>query len=313
MIEEEKKYNTGPRIIFMGTPEFAVASLAALVNAGYDVIAVVTAPDKPAGRGLRPMMSAVKKYALEHQLLVLQPEKLKGPEFIERLKSLRADMQVVVAFRMLPEMVWNMPPMGTINVHASLLPKYRGAAPINWAIINGEKETGVTTFKLTHEIDTGNILLQRRVPINENDTAGDIHDKLKIAGAELLTLTINGLTNGTITEKPQEMHDVTHAPKIFTETCRINWNQPVKNIHDHIRGLSPFPGAFTDWQDKMLKIYRTETMRHDITIPPGAWETDNKKFLRFAGTDGYVYVKELQLEGKKRMTVEDFLRGYRPG
>jgi methionyl-tRNA formyltransferase len=297
----------------MGTPEFAVASLAALVNAGYDVAAVVTAPDKPAGRGLKPSTSAVKKYALEHQLQILQPEKLKNPAFIEQLQSFHADMQVVVAFRMLPEVVWNMPRMGTINVHASLLPKYRGAAPINWAIINGEKETGVTTFKLTHEIDTGNILLQRRVPINDNDTAGDIHDKLKIAGAELLTLTINGLTNGTITEKPQEMHDVTHAPKIFTETCRINWNQPVRNIHDHVRGLSPFPGAFTEWEGKMLKIYRTETMFHDTTIPPGAWETDNKKFLRFAGTDGSVYVKELQLEGKKRMTVEDFLRGYRPG
>jgi methionyl-tRNA formyltransferase len=206
MMEKERKHNSGPRIIFMGTPEFAVASLDALVNAGYDLIAVVTAPDKPAGRGLKPSMSAVKKYALEHQLNILQPEKLRSPEFIEQLRSLRADMQVVVAFRMLPEMVWNMPGMGTINVHASLLPKYRGAAPINWAIINGEKETGVTTFKLTHEVDTGNILLQRRVSINENDTAGDIHDKLKIAGAELLTLTINGLVNGSITEKPQEIY-----------------------------------------------------------------------------------------------------------
>jgi methionyl-tRNA formyltransferase len=313
MMEKERKHNSGPRIIFMGTPEFAVASLDALVNAGYDLIAVVTAPDKPAGRGLKPSMSAVKKYALEHQLNILQPEKLRSPEFIEQLRSLRADMQVVVAFRMLPEMVWNMPGMGTINVHASLLPKYRGAAPINWAIINGEKETGVTTFKLTHEVDTGNILLQRRVSINENDTAGDIHDKLKIAGAELLTLTINGLVNGSITEKPQEMDDATHAPKIFTETCRINWNQPVQKIHDHVRGLSPFPGAFTEWQGKTLKIYRTETMRHDITVPPGTPETDNKKFLRFAGSDGYLYVKELQLEGKKRMSVEDFLRGYRPG
>jgi methionyl-tRNA formyltransferase len=313
MIGQEKKRNAGPRLIFMGTPEFAVASLDALVNAGYDVAAVITAPDKPAGRGLKPSMSAVKKYALEHQLNILQPEKLRNPEFIEQLRSLHADMQIVVAFRMLPEIVWNMPPMGTINVHASLLPKYRGAAPINWAIINGEKETGVTTFKLTHEIDTGNVLLQRRVPINDNDTAGDIHDKLKIAGAELLTLTINGLVNGTITEKPQEMNDVTHAPKIFTETCRIDWNQPVKKIHDQVRGLSPFPGAFTEWQGKVLKIYRTETMRHDITVPPGTPETDNKKFLRFAAMDGYLYVKELQLEGKKRMTTEDFLRGYRPG
>jgi methionyl-tRNA formyltransferase len=313
MIGKEKNHNPGPRIVFMGTPEFAVGSLDALVNAGYNIVAVVTAPDKPAGRGLKPSMSAVKKYALDHQLTILQPEKLKNPEFIEQLRSLQADMQVVVAFRMLPEIVWNMPKMGTINVHASLLPKYRGAAPINWAIINGERETGVTTFKLTHEIDTGNILLQRRVPINENDTAGDIHDRLKIAGAELLILTINGLVNGTITEKPQEMNDVTHAPKIFTETCRINWNQPVKKIHDHVRGLSPFPGAFTEWQEKMLKIYRTETMPHEITVAPGIAETDNKKFLRFAAADGYVYVKELQMEGKKRMAVEDFLRGYRAG
>jgi methionyl-tRNA formyltransferase len=313
MIGKEKNHNPGPRIVFMGTPEFAVGSLDALVNAGYNIVAVVTAPDKPAGRGLKPSMSAVKKYALDHQLTILQPEKLKNPEFIEQLRSLQADMQVVVAFRMLPEIVWNMPKMGTINVHASLLPKYRGAAPINWAIINGERETGVTTFKLTHEIDTGNILLQRRVPINENDTAGDIHDRLKIAGAELLILTINGLVNGTITEKPQEMNDVTHAPKIFTETCRIDWNQPVKKIHDHVRGLSPFPGAFTEWQEKMLKIYRTETMPHEITVAPGIAETDNKKFLRFAAADGYVYVKELQMEGKKRMAVEDFLRGYRAG
>jgi methionyl-tRNA formyltransferase len=313
MIGKEKNHNPGPRIVFMGTPEFAVGSLDALVNAGYNIVAVVTAPDKPAGRGLKPSMSAVKKYALDHQLTILQPEKLKNPEFIEQLRSLQADMQVVVAFRMLPEIVWNMPKMGTINVHASLLPKYRGAAPINWAIINGERETGVTTFKLTHEIDTGNILLQRRVPINENDTAGDIHDRLKIAGAELLILTINGLVNGTITEKPQEMNDVTHAPKIFTETCRINWNQPVKKIHDHVRGLSPFPGAFTEWQEKMLKIYSTETMPHEITVAPGIAETDNKKFLRFAAADGYVYVKELQMEGKKRMAVEDFLRGYRAG
>jgi methionyl-tRNA formyltransferase len=312
MNEEEKYRNErGPRIIFMGTPEFAVASLDALVNAEYNIVAVITAPDRPAGRGLKQTMSAVKKYALEHGLNILQPEKLKNPEFLSELKALNADVQVVVAFRMLPEVVWNMPPMGTINVHASLLPKYRGAAPINWAIIHGETETGVTTFKLTHEIDTGNILLQRRMPIHENDTAGEVHDKLKVAGAELLILTINGLLNRSITEKPQDMTHTTHAPKIFTETCRIDWTQPVKNIHDLVRGLSPFPGAFTEWEGKMLKIFRSEMLQHEPTMPPGTPETDNKKFLRFAGGDGYLYVKELQLEGKKKMLTEDFLRGYR--
>ena len=312
-MNDQEKYHNGrePRIIFMGTPEFAVASLDAMVNAGYNIVAVITAPDRPAGRGLKPTMSAVKKYALEHELNILQPEKLKNPEFLSELKALNAQIQVVVAFRMLPEVVWNMPPMGTINVHASLLPKYRGAAPINWAIIHGESETGVTTFKLTHEIDTGNILLQRRMPIHENDTAGEVHDKLKIAGAELLILTINGLLNGSITEKPQDMTHTTHAPKIFTETCRIDWTQPVKNIHDLVRGLSPFPGAFTEWEGKMLKIFRSERLQHEPTMPPGTPETDNKKFLRFAGGDGYLYVKELQLEGKKKMLTEDFLRGYR--
>jgi methionyl-tRNA formyltransferase len=305
------------RIVFMGTPEFAVASLDALVKAGYNIVGVITAPDKPAGRGMKMTESAVKKYALQHALHILQPEKLKNPLFIEELRALRADLQVVVAFRMLPEIVWNMPPLGTINVHASLLPKYRGAAPINWAIINGEKETGVTTFKLTHEIDTGNILLQRRVDIGENETAGELHDKLKEAGASLLVETVKGLVDGSIKEKPQEgilsdlVLDSTHAPKIFTETCKIDWTKPAEQIYNLIRGLSPFPGAFTELNGKIFKIYSSEKHLSLNAGVPGTFETDGRGFLRFACSDGYIYAKEIQAEGKKRMMIEEFLRGFR--
>jgi methionyl-tRNA formyltransferase len=301
----------------MGTPEFAVASLDALVKAGYNIAGVITAPDKPAGRGMKMNESAVKKYAIEHGLNILQPEKLKNPEFIEELRALRADLQVVVAFRMLPEIVWNMPPVGTINVHASLLPKYRGAAPINWAIINGEKESGVTTFKLTHEIDTGNILLQKRVPIGENETAGELHDKLKDAGADLLVETVRGLVDGSIKEQPQEgiaskaLLDSTHAPKIFTETCRIDWARSADEIHNLIRGLSPFPGAFTELNGKIFKIYSSEKYITLNSGVPSTFETDNRSYLRFACADGYVYAKDIQAEGKKRMKMEEFLRGFR--
>jgi methionyl-tRNA formyltransferase len=299
----------------MGTPEFAVASLDALVQNGYNIVAVVTAPDKPAGRGMKLQQSAVKTYALEHNIPVLQPEKLKNPEFIQQLRELNADLQVVVAFRMLPEIVWNMPPMGTINVHGSLLPQYRGAAPINWAVINGEKETGVTTFKLKHEIDTGDILLQARMPIHENATAGEIHDKMKDLGAALLVQTVEGLAAGTFVEQPQD--DLTgattlkHAPKIFTDTCRIDWNQPVEQVHNLVRGLSPFPGAFTQLNGKTCKIYRSEKQPALHQKLPGEFETDSKSFLRFACADGFLLVKELQLEGKKRMPVEEFLKGFR--
>jgi methionyl-tRNA formyltransferase len=255
------------RIVFMGTPEFAVASLDALVQAGCNIVAVITAPDKPAGRGMKLQESAVKKYAVEKGLPLLQPEKLKNPQFLETLRNLRADLQVVVAFRMLPEVVWNMPPMGTINVHGSLLPKYRGAAPINWAIINGEKETGVTTFKLQHEIDTGNILLQQRLPIGEEETAGELHDRMKVAGAELLVKTVQGLADGTLKEIPQsDVNDVPHAPKIFTETCQINWNKTVEEIHNLIRGLSPYPGAFTTLHGKTLKIYRVCLLQRPVVL-----------------------------------------------
>lgn len=300
----------------MGTPEFAVASLDALVNAGCNIVGVITAPDKPAGRGMQLQQSAVKKYAVEHQLHVLQPEKLKNPQFLEELKALQADLQIVVAFRMLPEIVWNMPHMGTINVHGSLLPQYRGAAPINWAVINGEKETGVTTFKLKHEIDTGDILLQERFPIGDNETAGSVHDRMKEIGAQLLVKTVQGLAEGTLNETPQsdiihQTSDIKHAPKIFTDTCRIDWNKPVADIHNQIRGLSPFPGAFTQLEGKTFKIYQATKEEGNANETPGTVLTDKKTFLKFACADGYLNVKELQLEGKKRMLTEDFLRGYR--
>jgi methionyl-tRNA formyltransferase len=311
------KLNT-PRIIFMGTPEFAVASLDALVLAGYNIVGVITAPDKPAGRGMQLQQSAVKKYAVEKGLNILQPEKLKNSQFLEELKALHADLQIVVAFRMLPEVVWNMPPMGTINVHGSLLPLYRGAAPINWAVINGEKETGVTTFKLKHEIDTGDILLQDRFPIRENETAGEVHDKMKEIGAQLLVKTVQGLIHNTIKETPQSaivnpQSEIRHAPKIFTETCRIDWNNSVAAIHNLIRGLSPYPAAFTQLEGKTLKIYKAIKEEKPIanTALIGTYETDKKTYLKFIGADGYIEVKELQLEGKKKMLIEDFLRGYR--
>jgi methionyl-tRNA formyltransferase len=308
------------RIVFMGTPEFAVASLDALVQAGCNIVAVVTAPDKPAGRGMKLQESAVKQYAIAKGLRVLQPEKLKNAKFLQELKDLNPDLQVVVAFRMLPEVVWNMPEMGTINVHGSLLPQYRGAAPINWAIINGEKHTGVTTFKLQHEIDTGDILLQQIIPIGENETAGEIHDRMKEIGAALLVKTIEELADGRLKEKPQVKTEdqriqdtpaLKHAPKIFTETCRIDWNQTLEAVHNLIRGLSPFPGAFTFLDQKMLKIYRGEKLSNSTNVQPGKYQTDGKTYLRFACADGFFNIKELQLEGKKRMNVEDFLRGYK--
>jgi methionyl-tRNA formyltransferase len=320
-----------PRIVFLGTPEFAVASLDAILRAGYNVVAVITAMDKPAGRGMQLTESAVKKYAREKGLPILQPEKLKAPAFLDELRSFAADLQIVVAFRMLPEVVWNMPPMGTVNLHGSLLPQYRGAAPINWAIINGEPETGVTTFKLQHDIDTGNILLQEKFAIGPDETAGELHDRMKVIGAHLLVRTIAGLAAGTLNEKPQvdiprqpdllpepavpgptDTSGLKHAPKIFTETCRIDWNKPTATIYNLIRGLSPFPAAFTELDGKLLKIYRAAKDPAPPTLPPGQSNTDNRTYLRFATADGYIRVTGIQLEGKKRMTVAEFLRGYKP-
>ena len=303
------------RIVFMGTPEFAVASLDALVKAGCNIAGVVTAPDKPAGRGMKLTESAVKKYAVENGLKVLQPEKLKNPEFLAALKSLNADLQIVVAFRMLPEIVWNMPPLGTINVHGSLLPQYRGAAPINWAVINGEKETGVTTFKLKHEIDTGDILLQESLPIGEDETAGEVHDRMKEIGATVLVETVKGLAENRIAEQPQTLKlkpsTLHHAPKIHTDTCIIHWDRPVETVHNLIRGLSPYPGAFTTLNEKILKVFRS---KKEITYPKsteGDYETDGRTYLKFACADGYLHLLEVQLEGKKRMSIDDFLKGYR--
>src|SRR6195952_1386035 len=250
-MEKSQAEHASPRIIFMGTPEFAVASLDALVKAGFNIVAVITAADKPSGRRMQLNESAVKKYAVAHNLKVLTPEKLKAPAFLEELQSLKADLQVVVAFRMLPELVWNMPPLGTINLHGSLLPQYRGAAPINWAVINGEKETGVTTFKLKHEIDTGDILMQKSFPIGENETAGEVHDRMMEIGAKVLVETVEALFNNSITEQAQSdirhptSNILKHAPKIFTETCQIDWSKTTEEVHNLIRGLAPYPTAFT--------------------------------------------------------------------
>ena len=299
-------------IVFMGTPDFAVASLKALLDNGCNIVGVVTAPDKPAGRGQKINESAVKKYAVEQGLRVLQPSKLKDDAFLQELSSLNADLQVIVAFRMLPEVVWNMPEKGTINLHASLLPQYRGAAPINWAIINGEKESGVSTFFLKQEIDTGDLLFSERVVIDQNDTAGVLHDKLMETGAALLVRTVKAIETGNYTEKPQVTgDDLKNAPKIFKEDCLINWNQPVEKVFNFIRGLSPYPTSYTLLNDKILKIFSAEMEKSSTALDPGAILTDNKTHLKFACADGYISVLDTQLEGKKKMKVDEFLRGVR--
>ena len=301
----------------MGTPEFAVPSLDKLLQTGYNIVGVITAPDKPAGRGLNLQQSAIKRFAVERGLKILQPEKLKAPEFLKELKSLQADLQVVVAFRMLPEVVWDMPPMGTINLHASMLPQYRGAAPINWAIINGEKETGVTTFKLQHAIDTGGILLQEKIQIGEEETAGELHDRMKEIGADLLVTTINGLSEDILKEidqsqiSNQKSQILKHAPKLSTETSKINWNKNVDEVYNLIRGLSPHPAAFTFLNNKTLKVHKVKKEIIKPSIAPGNFDTDKKTFLKFACANGYISIAELQLEGKKRINIEEFLRGYR--
>lgn len=304
------------KIVFMGTPEFAVASLDILVSNGYDIAAVVTVPDKPAGRGQQIQQSAVKKYAIEKGLICLQPEKLKDENFISELKNINADLQIVVAFRMLPEVVWNMPKHGTYNLHGSLLPKYRGAAPINWAIINGEMESGVTSFKLKHEIDTGNMLLQERTEITDNMTAGDLHDKLMTLGANVILKTVQTIESGNFELKPQDDTKSIHAPKIFKDTCKINWNNSVTTIYNLIRGLSPYPAAYTEYVDKNnqlqnIKIYIAEKQIENIKHKPGTVMSDGKSYFKVACIDGYIIIKSLQASGKKRMFVEDFLRGFK--
>ncbi|MES2456725.1 MAG: methionyl-tRNA formyltransferase [Bacteroidota bacterium] len=300
------------KIVFMGTPDFAVASLDALVSAGFEVAGVVTAADKPAGRGQKLQESAVKQYAVSKGIPVLQPLKLKDPVFIAELKALNADLQVVVAFRMLPEVVWDMPAKGTINLHASLLPQYRGAAPINHAIINGEKESGVTTFFLKHQIDTGDVIFSERVQISEDETAGELHDKLMNVGAGLLVRTVTAIVSGNYEEQPQpESEELKHAPKIFKEDCLINWNQSAATIYNHIRGLSPYPTAYTTLNDKTLKVFRAELEDKEPGIAAGGFLTDGKTYLKFAAKDGFIKLTDLQYEGKKRMPVEEFLRGMR--
>ncbi len=299
------------KIVFMGTPDFAVSSLRILVESGFDVVGVVTATDKWGGRGKKTLLeSPVKKYAVSQGIPVLQPEKFKKGTFIEDLRALEADLQIVVAFRMLPEVVWDMPALGTYNLHGSLLPKYRGAAPINWAIIKGEKETGVTTFKITHEIDTGDLLFQQRIPIDENETAGELHDKMSEIGANLVLKTVREIEKGEVVLHRQDNSLACPAPKIYRETCEIDFDQLTQKVHDFIRGLSPFPGAWTTYQGKQLKIQKAmkEIAEHDFEV--GSLHSDGKKYLKVATQDGFIHLLELQLQGKKRMDIRSFLNGY---
>jgi methionyl-tRNA formyltransferase len=312
--------NNSPRIVFMGTPEFAVESLRKLVENGYNVVGVITMPDKPSGKHHSVLQaSPVKEYALSKNLPLLQPEKLKDTDFLEQLSTWKADLQIVVAFRMLPEAVWNMPRLGTFNLHSSLLPQYRGAAPIQWAIINGEKETGVTTFFLTHTIDTGKIIAQERIPVEPTDTAGTIHDRLMHLGAELVVKTVDMICNQQIQPLDQQTlimkeSDLKPAPKIFTETCKIDWNKTTEEIYNLIRGLSPYPAAWTELPTNkgdfiQCKIFESEKIIQTHNVLPGTIDFNDKKHLKIAASDGFIQVKSIQQAGKKRMSAEDFLRG----
>lgn len=315
---------SGLRIVFMGTPEFAVASLDILVKNNYNIVGVITVPDKPAGRGQQVQQSAVKKYALEKNLPVLQPEKLKAASFLEELKALNADLQIVVAFRMLPEVVWSMPRLGTFNLHGSLLPQYRGAAPINRAVMNGEKETGVTTFFLQQEIDTGRIIFRERTAIGENETAGEVHDRLMMIGAELVLKTVQAIDSNNFPAVYQAEFIANgekekHAPKIFREDCKIDWSRSLDEIHDMIRGLSPYPAAFTTFTapgengkttEHAVKLFRTSKEHSSPSSAAGSLSSDGKTFLKVAVKDGFLRIEELQLAGKKRMTISEFLRGF---
>jgi|SRR4051812_9965662 len=311
------------KIVFMGTPDFAVESLDILVKNKYTIVGVITAPDKPAGRGQQLQQSAVKQYALANGLKTLQPEKLKDPDFLKELASLNADLQIVVAFRMLPEVVWNMPRLGTFNLHGSLLPQYRGAAPINRAVMNGEKETGVSTFFLQQEIDTGKIIFRESTPIGENETAGEVHDRLMKIGSKLVLKTVQAIEQNNYPQLDQaELIDnstaIKNAPKIFKDDCKVNWNQQVDEIHNHIRGLSPYPTAFTTLiapggQQHIAKLFLTEKERGAVKEPLYHIVSDSKTYLKIPVKDGYILIKELQLAGKKRMGIQEFLRGFPVG
>lgn len=304
----------------MGTPDFAVESLRCLVEGGYNVVGVITMPDKPAGRGHKLQYSPVKQYALEHDLPLLQPEKLKDEEFLAALRAWEADLQIVVAFRMLPEVVWNMPRLGTFNLHASLLPQYRGAAPINWAVINGDTETGITTFFLKHEIDTGEVIQQVSVPIADTDDVGVVHDKLMLLGGRLVTETVDAILAGKVKSIPQEemavVGELRPAPKIFKDTCRINWKQPVKRVYDFIRGLSPYPAAWTelvnaDGEAVVVKVFESEKIVKEHALAVGTVLTDGKSYIHVAVEDGFIAILSLQLPGKKRLKTDELLRGFR--
>ena len=307
------------RIVFMGTPEFAVASLKVLTDHKYNVVGVITSPDKPAGRGQQVQQSAVKQFAEQHGLKILQPTNLKDESFVQELRSLKPDLQIVVAFRMLPESVWNLPPMGTYNLHASLLPQYRGAAPINWAIINGEKEIGITTFKLQHEIDSGNILLQQKIAITNDMNAGQLHDVLMEEGAGLILQSIKKIEQGkiTLTEQSKLLNneEAKHAPKIFKDTCKINWDAKLETIYNLIRGLSPYPCAWTelhaaDNKVTAFKIYRAKHEEASHQLRAGQLKTDNKSYVKVACKAGFVDITELQMAGKKRLLTTEFLKGF---
>lgn len=307
------------KIIFLGTPEFAVASLKILIENKYDVVAVITAPDQPAGRGLQLKQSAVKEFALQHQLKILQPVKLSDPDFLEEVKRLNADLQIVVAFRMMPQVLWSMPPLGTFNLHASLLPQYRGAAPINRAVMNGETETGVTTFFLQHAIDTGNILFADKVTIGETETAGQLHDKLKDVGAALVLKTVKAIETKSYTEVPQNnlvQSELKPAPKIFKDDCKLDFSKVVKDLYNQIRGLSPYPAAFftlktASGKDETVKIFSADIIMDDKVVFSKELFCDDKTFLKIQCNGGYLNVKELQMAGKKRMLIDEFLRGYK--
>lgn len=299
------------RIIYMGTPEFAVPSLQILVENGINVVAVITAPDKPKGRGQKLSTTPVKDYAVSQDIPVLQPTNLKSPEFLAELKSYNANLQIVVAFRMLPVVVWDMPKIGTFNLHGSLLPQYRGAAPINWAIINGEKETGVTTFFLKHEIDTGNVIFQEKEPIGEDDNVGDIYNRLMARGAKLVLKTVEAIAQGDYPQEPQnEDQELKHAPKIFKDTCEIDWTKSAAEVHNFIRGLSPYPAAWTTLNGKKFKVFRSQKTELDnLGGKPGDIQTDNKTYLHIQTGSGPIAIAEFQMEGKKRMDVKSFLIG----
>lgn len=300
------------KIIFMGTPEFAVPSLDILVKNGYDVVAVITSTDKYGGRGGKKLIeSAVKKYAVSQNIPVLQPKNLKSLEFIEELKSYEADLQLVVAFRMLPVVVWDMPKLGTYNLHGSLLPRYRGAAPINWAVINGDKYTGVTTFKLKHAIDTGDLMHQEKIAITEDDTAGSVHDKMMDLGANLILKTVKSIESGDYETFPQDESQVSKAPKIFHDTCEIDFSKTADEVYNFVRGLSPYPGAWMTLDGLEMKVFDTERSYEDHLAPAGTIITDDKRYIKVAADDGYIILKDVKLQGKKRMDIKSFLNGYK--